>query len=266
MGNTNAENKKDNKSFGEIVSLILAMIGSQIVYGGLLAFLGLRVALNPSSAPTKISWGLGVAVIIAAGGVFISFITTKSFNLSNIVPIIESFLFLVLGVCMIIFAKKTGVMLEGLVCITVIVCSISNILCLINLNNIQAKLDYKTERRRERKNKNVVLSSVDESVKRDFEKYNGEFINAATHIKKKFGATTWGQLILNVLLIGVAMVMLLTDFSESYELYLVSGIIMLVSGLNEMVLGIRAYREKKQADELEAEEELEEEAEEQTEG
>lgn len=44
---------KKNYSIGDMVNIIIAMIGSQIVVGGLIAFLGIRVALNPSSAPKK---------------------------------------------------------------------------------------------------------------------------------------------------------------------------------------------------------------------
>lgn len=261
MGNEAAkEPEKKKTSFGDLVNTIIAMITSQLVFGGLMAFLGLRVALNPTSAPTKISWGIGLAILIATVGLFIGFFSTKSFNLSNIVPIIETIAFTVLGVCMIIFSKSFGVILEDIVSIAIIVTGVTNLICLKNYNDIQAKINTRLENRRVKREENEVLSGVGDAIKNDFDKYNGEFVNAAQHIKKKADATTVGQIILNVIIIIMALVMLFTRFVGAGSIYLVSGIIMILSGLNEMVLGFRSYKAKKQVDALEAEEEAETEA------
>ena len=115
-----------------------------------MAFLGLRVALSPDSAPKKIAWGLGLAILIATVGLLIGFISTKTFNRSNLLPIVETFIFMILGACMIIFAKKFGVMLEETVCFAIIISSVINLLCLKNLNDIQSKLDARMEAQRAR--------------------------------------------------------------------------------------------------------------------
>ena len=251
-----AENMKTDKKktgIGDIVNSIIALISSQIVLGGLMAFLGLRVALSPDSAPKKIAWGLGLAILIATVGLLIGFISTKTFNRSNLLPIVETFIFMILGACMIIFAKKFGVMLEETVCFAIIISSVINLLCLKNLNDIQSKIDARMEAQRARRSENAVLQEVGDAVRADFDKYNGEFVNAANHVKGKFGKTTTGQIILNVMLIIIAIVMLVTRFSDAGSIYLISGIIMVLSGLNEIVLGIRSIREKKRADKLEAE-------------
>ena len=248
------DNEKKKTGIGDIVKSIIALISSQIVLGGLMAFLGLRVAMNPDSAPKKIAFGLGLAILIATVGLLIGFISTKTFNRSNLVPIIETFIFTILGACMIIFADTFGVMLEETVCFAIIISCVLNLLCLKNLNDIQTKLDSRMEKQRARKNENAVVSEVGNAIKDDFNRYNGEFVNAANHIKGKVGATTWGQIILNVLLIVAAVIMLVTRFSDVGNLYLISGIIMVLSGLNEIVLGIRSIKEKKRADKLETEE------------
>lgn len=252
------DNEKKKTGIGDIVKSIIALISSQIVLGGLMAFLGLRVAMNPDSAPKKIAFGLGLAILIATVGLLIGFISTKTFNRSNLVPIIETFIFTILGACMIIFADTFGVMLEETVCFAIIISCVLNLLCLKNLNDIQTKLDSRMEKQRARKNENAVVSEVGNAIKDDFNRYNGEFVNAANHIKGKVGATTWGQIILNVLLIVAAVIMLVTRFSDVGNLYLISGIIMVLSGLNEIVLGIRSIKEKKRADKLETEEQTSE--------
>lgn len=57
-------------------------------------------------------------------------------------------------------------------------------------------------------------------------------------------------MILNVILIVVAVIMLLTEFADAASLYFVCGIIMTISGLNDMILGIRSLREKKRMEKV----------------
>jgi hypothetical protein len=140
------------------------------------------------------------------------------------------------------------------------VTGVTNLICLKNYNDIQTKIEKRLDKRREKREENEVISGVGNAIKSDFDRYNGEFVNAAQHIKTRANATTVGQIILNVILIIMALVMLFTRFIGAGSIYLVSGIIMILSGLNEMVLGFRSYKAKKQVDALEAEEEAETEA------
>ncbi len=244
------ENEKKKTGIGDIINNILALITSRLFVAGLLIFLGIRVAINPSSAPSKIAWGLGLAILIATGGLFISFFTTKSFNRANLVPIVETILFTILGACMIIFSGAFGVVLEEIICAAIIVNCTANLLCLRNFDKMRKTLDEKAEMRRKKHSGNQVIQDVGQSIKDDFAKYNAELINAAAHVKKKASATTWGQIILNIILIIAALIMLLTRFSDAPTLYLISGIIMILSGLNDGALVIRGYMAKKRADKL----------------
>ena len=129
----------------------------------------------------------------------------------------------------------------------VIVNSITNLICLRDLNDIHAKI----EARRAKKNRDKVIQSVDRAVKEDFEKYNGELIHVVGKIKKKADATLWGQVILNLALIIVSFVMLASRFSDTAPIYQISGFVLIVSGLNEVGLVVRGYLERKRAREAE---------------
>ena len=244
--------KKDKKvTFGGIVNNIITLIGSRLVFGGLLAFLGIRIVFDPNSAPKKIVWGLGLAIIIAMVGLIIGFIKTKSFNRSNLVSIIETIVFTILGVCMIIFDKAFAPMVQELAFILIIFSCVVNILCLKNFMNIQTRIDKKKEEKQEE----TVVHDVNKAIKDDFVRYNGELINAAGYVKKKTDTMTWLQILLCVILIIFSIVMLATEFAGMGSVYYISGIIMVLSGLNDIVLGIRSFKEKKDVDELsEAEE------------
>ena len=248
-----AESGKKKVTIGGIINNILTLITSRLFTAGLLIFLGIRVALNPTSAPSKIAWGLGLAILIATVGLFIGFITTKGFNRSNLVPIIETILFTILGGCMIIFSDAFGVVLEEMICVAIIVNCTANLLCLRNFDKMRSSLDAKAEKNRVRHSSNQVITDVGQSIKDDFTKYNGELINAAAHVKRKANATTLGQITLNVILIIAAFVMLFTRFSDAKTLYLISGIILVLSGLNDGALVIRGYLEKRRAEKLAAE-------------
>lgn len=100
---------------------------------------------------------------------------------------------MLLGICMIIFASKIGVFLEETVCISTIVNSVLSLLCLKNFNDIQSKVDGQKAYQRSKKDENEVIKEVSDSIKADFEKYNGELINAAQHVKKKANAQLWGR-------------------------------------------------------------------------
>ncbi len=249
-----AEPPKKKRGIGDIIKNILWLVTGRLFSAGLLIFLGIRVAIDPGSAPSKIAWGLGLAILIATAGLFISFITEKGFNRQNLVPIIETILFTILGVCMIIFSSVFGVFLEELVCIAIIVNCTANVLCLRNFDQMRNRLDEEAEKRRVRHSGDRIITDVGQAIRDDFTKYNGELINAAEHVKRKANATTRGQIILNVVLIIVAAVMLFTKFSDAATLYLISGIIMIISGLNDVILVIRGYREKKKAEKIAAEE------------
>ena len=241
------EQENTKSGLGGLVKKITALIGGRLVYGGLLMFLGVRIVIDPNSAPKKIAWGLGLAILIATVGLLIGYITTKSFNRENLVPILETIAFTVLGVCMIIFDWDFGAVLQEVLFVAVIVNSITNLICLRDLNDIHAKI----EARRAKKNRDKVIQSVDRAVKEDFEKYNGELIHVVGKIKKKADATLWGQVILNLALIIVSFVMLASRFSDTAPIYQISGFVLIVSGLNEVGLVVRGYLERKRAREAE---------------
>lgn len=229
----------------KIINSILTLIGSRLVIGGLLVFLGIRIALNPGSAPAKIAWGIGFAIVIATGGLLIGFITTKSFNRANLVPILESIAFTILGILMIIFPKPFGTVLEEILLSAVIVNCISNLLCYKDYNRLKEKLDAHEEAIQARQKEDVVIREVSTALKEDFEKYNGELISASEKIRKKTDASTRGQIILNIAMIVFAVILLVIRTWESSPVYLLSGIVMILSGLNEMVLAIRGWKDTK---------------------
>jgi len=240
--------KEKKVAIGDIVNNIIALIGSRLVFGGLLAFLGLRVALDPNSAPKKIAWGLGLAILIAMVGLLIGYIKSKSFNRTNLIPLIETIAFTILGLCMILFDNAFGSVIEELFFILIIITCTINILCLKNYRDIKTKLDRRAAAQEAKKDEDSVIHDVNKAIKDDFIKYNGEFISAADFIKRKMDATSWGQMALNIALIIVSVIMLITRFAGMRPVYYISGIIMALSGLNEIVLSIRSYRAKKRFD------------------
>lgn len=242
--------EKSKSGIKKVISDITALIGSRLVFGGLLVFLGIRIAIDPNSAPKKIAWGIGFAILIATGGLFIGFITTKSINRANLVPILETIAFTILGICMMFFPQPFGSVLEEILLSAVIVNCVSNLLCLKDFNRLQAKLDAHEEAIRKKQSEDMVIREVSTALKEDFEKYNGELINASKKIKKKTDASTWGQIILNIAMIAFALIMLLIRTRESSPVYLLSGIVMVLSGCNEMVLAIRGWKEKKRGEKL----------------
>ena len=235
--------KKKKINIGEIAGSIIALISSRLVFGGLFAFLGIRVAINPGSAPNKISWGLGLAIIVAMVGLLAGFITTKSFTRTNLIPIIESITFTILGICMIIFDKAIGPLIEELFFVVVIINSVIELLYLFNFRDIKSRIDKRSEERETRdaeKNKKVV-QDVGNAIRDDFHKYNADFIKAGDYVKKKVDGITWIQIAINVVLIVVSVVMLVTRFAGMNQVYFISGIVMVISGVNEMVLAIRGF-------------------------
>lgn len=241
------EKKKDRKkiTISGIISNVTAFIGSRIFTAGLVIFLGVRLLIDPSSAPNKTAWGIGLVMIIAAGAIVIEMIVEKSFNRKNLPSIIEAFLFLALGVLMIIFSAPIGAVLEQVVFISIIINSISNLVCLVDYKDSRRKREERSKKRSEREDKSNVASKVDESIKEDFFKYNGEFINAAHHVKKKADATLWGQIILDVVFIVAALLVLIIGKTASAPIYFIAAIILILSGLNDVVFAIREYRDKK---------------------
>lgn len=172
-------------------------------------------------------------------------IANKEFNRKNVPSIIEAFIFLALGVLMIIFSAPLGAVLQRVICIAIIINSISNLVCQFDYKDARSKRDEKANKRAEREERTSVASKVDESIREDFIKYNGEFINAARHVKKKTDATIWGQIILDVVFIGVSLAVLIIGNVASAPIYFISAIILILSGLNDIVLVIREYRDKK---------------------
>lgn len=245
-GRTEPDDKADKKiSIGEIVKSITALIGSRLVCAGLLIFLGIRITINPNSAPGKIAWGIGLAILICTAGLLIGFLTTGSFRRGNLILILETILFTILGACMIIFSKAFGAVLEELVFTGIIINSIANLFCLWDLDKSGARLDRMAKEHRMRQERDPVVQSIAVAVKEDFEKYNGELIHAVGTVKRKADATLWGQVILNAALILVSLIMLVSRFSDTAPVYQIAGIVMILSGVNELLLVVRGYRERK---------------------
>ena len=61
----------------------------------------------------------------------------------------------------------------------------------------------------------MVIREVSTALKEDFNKYNGELINASEKIRKKTDVSTVGQIILNIAMILAALVMLVIRTRES---------------------------------------------------
>ena len=68
--------------------------------------------------------------------------------------------------------------------------------------------------------------------------------------KKKTDATMWGQVVLNALVIIISVILFVSHFNDTVPIYRVSGIVMVVSGINEVILVLRCYGEKKRAEKL----------------
>ncbi len=241
------EKKKDKKkiTIGGIINNVTAFIGSRIFTAGLVIFLGVRLLIDPASAPNKTAWGIGLVMIIAAGSILIEIIAEKGFNRKNLPSIIEAIIFLVLGVLMIIFSAPFGAVLERIVWIAVIINSISNLFCLLDYKDSRRKRDERSKKREENEDKSSVAAKVNESIKEDFIKYNGELIKASHHVKKKTDATLWGQIIIDIVFIVVSLAVLIIGNTASVPIYFISAIILIVTGLNDVVFVIREYRDKK---------------------
>ena len=246
----NKSEKENKKKLGELVDRIITMISSRIVYGGCLVVLGIRIVITPTWAPTSISWGIGLAILLAAAGLLVVFFTKKSFNRENLVQILESISFLSLGVLMIIFSENFGAILQEIVFVSLFVNSIANLFSLRNLNDIRNKLDELAETRRINKEKDEVLRTVADAVRDDFLKYNPDLIDGAGMLKKRTDASTRGQVIINVVIALVSLALLMTHFIGVETIYGISGVVMIVSGLNEIFTVVRAFREKKRAERI----------------
>ena len=248
----NKEQEKENKKkkIGDLVDRIITIISSRIVYGGCMVFLGVRLVITPTRAPSSISWGIGLAILLAAAGLLVSFITKKRFNSENLVQILETIAYLILGVLMIIFAKPFGAILQEIVFVSLFVNSIANLFSIRNLNDIRRKLDDMAETRRTNMEKDEVRRTVADAVRDDFVKYNPDLIHAADRVKTRTDVSTWGQVIVNVVIALVSLALLVTRFVGAVQLYGISGVVMVVSGLNEIFTVVRAFREKKRAEKL----------------
>ena len=239
-----ADKSKDEKkkvTIKDIIDCVLYFLETRLFMGCLMIFLGIRIMIDPSSAPSKISFGLGLVLIIASIGLIVGFITSKSFNKSNIVSIIESVIFTVLGVLMIIFSDFFGIILHVIVWVAIIINCLSELLFILSKKERFNKQN-KSKNYKDKYSEHEVVSKVTEAISDDFKKYNAEFINAAVHVKKFADKTLIGQIILNVVFIALGIFMLATNFKNSDIIFFISGIIMVLSGINELVLVYREYK------------------------
>ena len=239
-----ADKSKDEKkkvTIKDIVDCVLYFLETRLFMGCLMIFLGIRIMIDPSSAPSKISFGLGLVLIIASIGLIVGFITSKSFNKSNIVSIIESVIFTVLGVLMIIFSGFFGSILHVIVWVAIIINCLSELLFILSKKERFNKQN-KSKNYKDKYSEHEVVSKVTEAISDDFKKYNAEFINAAVHVKKFADKTLIGQIILNVGFISLGIFMLSTNFKNSEIIFFISGIIMVLSGINDLVLVYREYK------------------------
>ena len=239
-----ADKSKDEKkkvTIKDIVDCVLYFLETRLFMGCLMIFLGIRIMIDPSSAPSKISFGLGLVLIIASIGLIVGFITSKSFNKSNIVSIIESVIFTVLGVLMIVFSDFFGNILHVIVWVAIIINCLSELLFILSKKERFNKQN-KSKNYKDKYSEHEVVSKVTEAISDDFKKYNAEFINAAVHVKKFADKTLIGQIILNVGFISLGIFMLSTNFKNSEIIFFISGIIMVLSGINDLVLVYREYK------------------------
>ena len=236
-----ADKSKDEKkkvTIKDIIDCVLYFLETRLFMGCLMIFLGIRIMIDPSSAPSKISFGLGLVLIIASIGLIVGFITSKSFNKSNIVSIIESVIFTVLGVLMIIFSGFFGNILHVIVWVAIIINCLSELLFILSKKERFNKQN-KSKNYKDKYSEHEVVSKVTEAISDDFKKYNAEFINAAVHVKKFADKTLIGQIILNVVFVALGIFMLATNFKYSEIIFFISGIIMVLSGINDLVLVYR---------------------------
>ena len=239
-----ADKSKDEKkkvTIKDIIDCVLYFLETRLFTGCLMIFMGIRIMIAPSSAPSKISFGLGLVLIIASIGLIVGFITSKSFNKSNIVSIIESVIFTVLGVLMIIFSDFFGSILHVIVWVAIIINCLSELLFILSKKERFNKQN-KSKNYKDKYSEHEVVSKVTEAISDDFKKYNAEFINAAVHVKKFADKTLIGQIILNVVFIALGIFMLATNFKNSEIIFFISGIIMVLSGINDLVLVYREYK------------------------
>lgn len=239
-----ADKSKDEKkkvTIKDIIDCVLYFLETRLFTGCLMIFMGIRIMIAPSSAPSKISFGLGLVLIIASIGLIVGFITSKSFNKSNIVSIIESVIFTVLGVLMIIFSDFFGSILHVIVWVAIIINCLSELLYILSKKERFNKQN-KSKNYKDKYSEHEVVSKVTEAISDDFKKYNAEFINAAVHVKKFADKTLIGQIILNVVFIALGIFMLATNFKNSEIIFFISGIIMVLSGINDLVLVYREYK------------------------
>ena len=239
-----ADKSKDEKkkvTIKDVIDCVLYFLETRLFMGCLMIFLGIRIMIDPSSAPSKISFGLGLVLIIASIGLIVGFITSKSFNKSNIVSIIESVIFTVLGVLMIIFSDFFGSILHVIVWVAIIINCLSELLFILSKKERFNKQN-KSKNYKDKYSEHEVVSKVTEAISDDFKKYNAEFINAAVHVKKFADKTLIGQIILNVVFIALGIFMLATNFKNSEIIFFISGIIMVLSGINDLVLVYREYK------------------------
>ena len=239
-----ADKSKDEKkkvTIKDIIDCVLYFLETRLFMGCLMIFLGIRIMIDPSSAPSKISFGLGLVLIIASIGLIVGFITSKSFNKYNIVSIIESVIFTVLGVLMIIFSDFFGSILHVIVWGAIIINCLSELLFILSKKERFNKRN-KSKNYKDKYSEHEVVSKVTEAISDDFKKYNAEFINAAVHVKKFADKTLIGQIILNVVFIALGIFMLATNFKNSEIIFFISGIIMVLSGINDLVLVYREYK------------------------
>jgi len=239
-----ADKSKDEKkkvTIKDIIDCVLYFLETRLFMGCLMIFLGVRIMIDPSSAPSKISFGLGLVLIIASVCLIVGFITSKSFNKANIVSIIESVIFTVLGVLMIIFSDFFGNILHVIVWVAIIINCLSELLFILSKKERFNKRN-KSKNYKDKYSEHEVVSKVTEAISDDFKKYNAEFINAAVHVKKFADKTLIGQIILNVGFIALGIFMLATNFKNSEIIFFISGIIMVLSGINDLVLVYREYK------------------------
>ena len=112
--------------------------------------------------------------------------------------IVETIIFTILGVLMLLFGKELGSILQLLICLAIIINSIVNILCIYDYKNIRDKDDKRANNKDKKSNMSGAASAVSKAISEDFHDNNKEFVHAASHIKKKSDATTTAQVTLNI--------------------------------------------------------------------
>lgn len=238
-----SENNQENKKIGinDIINCISYFLGSRLFFACITIFLGIRIIMAPSTSPSKIAFGIGIVLMIASVSVIAGFISSKAFNKSNIESIIEAILFAILGACMIIFSHFFGSILMQIICVIVIINSIVDIISLFSHNKLHIHIKKKSNTHNSKKEINDTINAVGENIREDFHRYNKEFVHAAHHITEFAKVSLVGQVILDALLIIAAVLVLLTEFAVMTPVFFVSGIIMVLTGINDIVLIYKEY-------------------------